>query len=108
MPSGGLEEKLKSNKTFQGFGLEEAGIAGLAAAGTENLITSASRVSSLDVAWMTTRSPAASSLAWDGLSSLLDLTRKTVEAANFTSTDLPSTVFTTTESALIFSTVPLT
>ena len=50
----------------------------------------------------------ARSLAFAGLSSLLDLDKKTVEAANFTSTLLPSAVFTTTESAPIFSTVPFT
>src|SRR5436309_2725872 len=107
LPPRGVRQKSRA-RNFQDFGFGGAGVAGLVAAGTENLISSASRALSLGVAWMTTRSPAARSPALAGLSSLLALDRKTVEAAIFTCTDFPSGVFTTTESALIFSTVPIT
>src|SRR5207247_10619256 len=95
-------------RSIQDLGFAGTGAPVLTAAGTENLISSASRILSLGVAWMTTRSPAARSLAFAGLSSLLDLDKKIVVAANCTSTVLPSAVFTATESAPIFSTVPFT
>src|SRR5258708_40266054 len=100
--------KTQGPRISQDFGFCGAGVAVLAAAGPENLISSASRVLFLGVAWMTTRSPVARSPAFAGLSSLLALDRKTVDETYFTSTDLPSAVFISTESALIFSTVPRT
>src|SRR5580692_5956357 len=66
---------------------------------------------------MTTRSPTARSEIFAGLFSFASAVfagfsvtckRYTVDATSFTSTDFPSFVFTTTESGLIFSTVPRT
>src|SRR5205809_3664632 len=54
---------------------------------------------------MTTRWPTATS---ENLAGLRSFVTYAVVAASFTSTDLPSSVFTVTDSALIFSMVPMT
>src|SRR5213594_4733717 len=54
---------------------------------------------------MTTRWPTATS---ENLAGLRSFVTYAVVAASFTSTDLPSSVFTVTDSGLIFSIVPMT
>src|SRR5258708_2480679 len=97
---------MRTQNFRKGYCLGEIGAVPLPALGSENLISSASRVLFFGVAWMTTRSPIASSPSFAGLAPLLSLDRQTVHETYFTSTDLPSAVFISTESALIFSTVP--
>src|SRR5260370_15165315 len=57
---------------------------------------------------MPTRSPTAKSATLAGLSSFPACHTYIVVATSFTSTDFPAAVLTTTESALIFSSVPTT
>src|SRR5580693_3390744 len=93
-------------RLLQDFGLDAAPAA--AVPGAENLTSAASSVSPLGVAWITTRSPTTRSEAFAGLSAFPLLNIYVVAATSLTSTEVPSAIFTVTESALAFSTVPMT
>src|ERR1700688_2847744 len=93
-------------RLLQDFGLDAAPAA--AVPGAENLTSAASSVSPLGVAWITTRSPTTRSAAFAGLSTFPFLEIYVVVATSLTSTEVPSAIFTVTESALVFSTVPTT
>src|SRR5258708_19676024 len=89
--SPGRVEKCHANSNFRkGYCLGEIGAAPLPALGSENLISSASRVLFLGVAWMTTRSPVARSPPFPAFSSFLPLDTKPSIATYFPPPLFPS------------------